>query len=133
MAKMSIPVTHSAVALYKLCAMPYNGAASIFIRILLDKKYSLPYRVIDAVVAHFTGFLDDTRVLPVLWHQALLTLLQRYKNQTTGDQKALLRKLFKVHEHHLITAESRRELVRCANRGDKEPSKKKAGGSAMEL
>ena len=29
---------------------------NIFFRILLNKKYALPYRVVDAVVFHFLGF-----------------------------------------------------------------------------
>ena len=53
LAKNSIPMLHSAAALLKLAEMKYSGANSIFIRILLDKKYALPYRVIDAVVHHF--------------------------------------------------------------------------------
>ena len=36
---------------------------------LLNKKYSLPYVVIDALVAHFLSFVDDERELPVLWQQ----------------------------------------------------------------
>lgn len=39
LAKVSIPVEHSAVALMKLVEMPYNGIASIFIKTLLNKKY----------------------------------------------------------------------------------------------
>jgi essential nuclear protein 1 len=53
LAKNSIPMLHSAAALLKLAEMKYTGANSIFIRILLDKKYALPYRVIDALVHHF--------------------------------------------------------------------------------
>ena len=53
LAKNSIPMLHSAAALLKLAEMKYSGANSIFIRILLDKKYALPYRVIDAIVHHF--------------------------------------------------------------------------------
>lgn len=53
LAKKSIPMLHSAAALLKIAEMEYSGANSIFIRILLDKKYALPYRVIDAVVFHF--------------------------------------------------------------------------------
>jgi len=44
---------HSAAAILKLAEMDYNGATSIFLRILFDKKYALPYRVVDAVVFHF--------------------------------------------------------------------------------
>ena len=53
LAKNSIPMLHSAAALLKVAQMEYSGANSIFIRILLDKKYALPYRVIDAIVFHF--------------------------------------------------------------------------------
>lgn len=72
MSKMSIPVTHSAAALLRIAEMPYAGSTSIFFRVLLDKKYSLPYKVIDAVVDHFLRFIDDDRLLPVLWHQVYL-------------------------------------------------------------
>lgn len=54
MARNSIPMLHSAAAMLKLAEMDYNGANSIFLRILFDKKYALPYRVVDAVVFHFT-------------------------------------------------------------------------------
>lgn len=48
---------HSAATLYRLAEMDYSGANSIFLRILLDKKYALPYRVVDAVVFHFLRFV----------------------------------------------------------------------------
>lgn len=51
--KNSIPMLHSAAALLKIAEMDYNGANSIFIRTLCDKKYALPYRVVDALVFHF--------------------------------------------------------------------------------
>ena len=53
LAKISIPMLHSAAAILKISEMDYNGASSIFLRTLLDKKYALPYRVVDAVVFHF--------------------------------------------------------------------------------
>lgn len=46
-------------------------------KLLMDKKYALPYRVLDSVVAHFVRFIDDDRDLPVIWHQSLLTFVQR--------------------------------------------------------
>ena len=48
---------HSAAAILKMAEMDYNGANSIFMKTLLDKKYALPYRVIDAVVFHFLGYV----------------------------------------------------------------------------
>lgn len=50
---------------------------SYFIKLFLDKKYAMPYRVLDAVVAHFMKFLEDERIMPVIWHQSLLSLVQR--------------------------------------------------------
>ena len=44
---------HSSAALLKVAEMDYSGANSLFIRTLLEKKYALPYRVVDAVVNHF--------------------------------------------------------------------------------
>jgi essential nuclear protein 1 len=46
-----------------------QGPNSLFIRILLDKKYALPYKVVDALVYHFMRFKTESRELPVLWHQ----------------------------------------------------------------
>jgi essential nuclear protein 1 len=51
---LAIIKLHSAAALLKIAEMEYSGANSIFIRVLLEKKYALPFRVIDAVVHHFT-------------------------------------------------------------------------------
>ncbi len=138
--KVSIPVHHSAVALHKLAMMRgYNGATSIFMRTLLDKKYSLPAPVIDSLVAHFVRFKDGSgddrddgvgggagnqlrpsgakkraEELPVLWHQALLVFVQRYKDHIDVAGKGKLRDLMKVHYHPKITVEVRRELFGSA-------------------
>ncbi|KAK9967056.1 hypothetical protein ABG768_001473 [Culter alburnus] len=108
--KCSIPVLHSSAAMLKLAEMEYNGANSIFLRLLLDKKYALPFRVLDALVAHFLSFRTDKRTLPVLWHQSLLTLVQRYKADLSSEQKEALLELLKVQTHPSISAEIRREL-----------------------
>ena len=75
--QVSIPVLHSSAALMRLATMDYTGPNSLFIRILLDKKYALPYKVIDSVVQHFQGFENDPREMPVLWHQSMLVFAQR--------------------------------------------------------
>ncbi|GBP56364.1 Bystin [Eumeta japonica] len=109
-ARNSIPVLHSGAALLKIAEMDYTGANSIFLRILLDKKYALPYRVVDAVVFHFLRFERDFRTLPVLWHQALLTFVQRYKGDISSEQRDALLLLLKKQSHPTITSEIRREL-----------------------
>ena len=109
--RVSIPVHHSAVAIHKLAQMrEYNGAASIFIKTLLNKKYSLPAPVIASLVRHFASFIEDDRDLPVLWHQALLVFCQRYKNEVQDQARESLRLVMKKHYHPKITPEIRREL-----------------------
>ena len=109
--RVSIPVHHSAVAIHKLAQMTdYNGAASIFIKTLLNKKYSLPAPVIGSLVRHFASFIEDDRDLPVLWHQSLLVFCQRYKNEVKDQARESLRQVMKKHFHYKITPEIRREL-----------------------
>lgn len=45
--RVSLPVLHSAAALLRIADMAYSGTNSFFIRVLLDKKYALPYRVVS--------------------------------------------------------------------------------------
>jgi essential nuclear protein 1 len=110
LAKVSIPVAHSGVALLKLSMLPYNGATSVFLRILINKKYSLPYKVVDALVDHFCSFTEDDRELPVLWHQALLVFVQRYRTVFSKEQRDRFKLLLKKKSHKQLTPEIRREL-----------------------
>nr|CAD7423941.1 unnamed protein product [Timema monikensis] len=122
-ARNSIPLLHSSAALLKIAEMDYTGANSIFLRIFFDKKYALPYRVVDAAVFHFLRFERDRRELPVLWHQALLTFVQRYKGDISSEQKEALLGLLRRQSHGLITPEIRRELqaARCRDLEGVEP------------
>ncbi|XKL60272.1 hypothetical protein PGB90_001288 [Kerria lacca] len=106
----SIPMLHSAATMLKLAEMEYNGPTSIFLRILFEKKYALPYRVIDAVVFHFLRFERDNRELPVLWHQSLLSFVQHYKSDISTEQREALHALLRNHSHYQITPNIRREL-----------------------
>ncbi|RUP50084.1 Bystin-domain-containing protein [Jimgerdemannia flammicorona] len=127
--KVSIPVLHSSAALLRLAEMDYTGVYavesgpwvcpnSLFIRVLLDKKYALPYKVVDALVSHFARFRNDPRAMPVLWHQALLVFAQRYKQDLVPEQKGTLLELLKVKQHLGITPEIRREIVGSTARGE---------------
>lgn len=108
--RASVPVLHSSAAILKIAEMDYSGPNSIFLRIFLDKKYALPFRVLDAVVAHYLRFENESRQLPVLWHQSLLTFVQRYKCDISHDQRVALLELLKKHSHRSITPDIRREL-----------------------
>ncbi|KAG0308918.1 snoRNA-binding rRNA-processing protein [Dissophora globulifera] len=119
--KVSIPVLHSAAALLRLADMEYTGPNSLFIRVLLDKKYALPYKVIDALVDHYLRFKMDPRPMPVLWHQSFLIFAQRYKSDITPDQKQALIELLRFKTHEGISPEIRRELVNSVARGEMLP------------
>lgn len=138
--RVSIPVLHSAAALLRMCdlaaeqslrSLESTGAVNTFIRVFLEKKYALPYKVIDALVFHFLRFRaadgsEDTAMgdgnskgykLPVLWHQSLLVFAQRYRNDITEDQREALLDLLLVRGHKDIGPEVRRELLAGRGRG----------------
>lgn len=87
---------------------------------LIDKKYALPYRVVDALVAHFLHFQAEERTLPVVWHQSLLAFVQRYKFEIAAPDKERLQGLLRAQRHYLVTPEVVRELgsghSRCVRR-----------------
>lgn len=118
--RSSIPVLHSAAAVLRIAEMPYSGVNSFFIRVILDKRYALPYRVIDSLVDHFTSFAKEERQLPVVWHQALLCFVQRYKAEIRREDKDSLRALCKIQYHYKMTPEVLRELDSSKSRGEKE-------------
>jgi len=139
--RVSVPVLHSAAALHRLCEIAAEqmssdpdaaGPCNIFIKTLLEKKYALPYKVIDALVFHFlrfrglgTGHADAMDVdglggaakLPVIWHQCLLAFAQRYRNDITEDQREALLDLLLTRGHKSISPEVRRELLEGRGRG----------------
>ena len=120
MGRNHIPLLHSCAAMLKIAEMDYSGANSIFLHILIKKKYALPYRVVDALFFHFYRFINDKRALPVLWHQCLLVFVQNYRNDMSSEQKESLFELLRVQYHHQISAEVRRELIHSRNRDGSE-------------
>jgi essential nuclear protein 1 len=138
-ARVSIPVLHSAAALLRMCdlaaeqsmrSLESTGAVNTFIRVFLEKKYAMPYKVIDALVFHFLRFRNENPAdmmdgpgtsmaykLPVLWHQSLLVFAQRYRNDITEDQREALLDLLLVRGHKDIGPEVRRELLAGRGRG----------------
>ncbi|KAI0430610.1 Bystin-domain-containing protein [Xylaria sp. FL1042] len=145
LSRVSIPVLHSGAALKGLCEIAAReasagteggGATNVFIKTLLDKRYALPWQVVDSLVFHFLRFRNtdpasvteaDVMVtgeraatqakLPVIWHQTLLSFAIRYKNEITEDQRELLLDLLLSHGHHKIGPEIRRELLAGRGRG----------------
>jgi essential nuclear protein 1 len=147
--RVSVPVLHSAAALKGLCDIAAQealagteggGATNIFIKALLEKKYALPYQVLDALVFHFLRFRTNPATpgpdamditprsgktpaaardakLPVIWHQCLLAFAQRYRNDITEDQREALLDMLLTKGHSLIGPEIRRELLQGRGRG----------------
>lgn len=111
--KKSVPVLESCACMLKVAEMDYSGACTVFLRVLIDKKYALPRRVLDALCVHFVSFKNDERSMPVLWHQCLLAFVTRYKMSLTSDQRKSLFELIRVHNHYLLSPEIRRELAHC--------------------
>jgi essential nuclear protein 1 len=129
LAKTRVPVLHSSAALLRIAEMDYSGPNSLFIRVLIDKKYELPYKVVDALVFHFIRLSNtykarsraDSEKLPVLWHQSLLAFAQRYASDLTPDQKDALMDVIRANPHPQISTEIRRELVNSVVRGAPRP------------
>lgn len=146
--RVSVPLLHSGAAIKHLCEIAAQessagteggGATNIFIKALLDKKYALPYQVIDALVFHFLRFRSDDPAnvteanlgdamditgagakearLPVIWHQTMLAFAQRYRDNITEDQREALLDLLLMKGHSKIGPEIRRELLAGRGRG----------------
>ena len=124
-----------------------QGPRALFLRVLIDKKKDLPYKVIDELVFHFIRVSNsrkhrgraDADKLPVLWHQSLLSFCQRYvqlsipvpvwaatenerycnryASNLTPDQKDALIDVVRANPHHQIGPEVRRELAGSSMRG----------------
>lgn len=114
-AKVSLPPLHAAAALLRLALVSpdqWVPAVSHLMGVLINKKYSLPAKALQACVAHFHNFAGNTTVsLPVSWHKALLVFVQRYKFSFSSSERKLLRRVLKAQYHAKIGPEIRRELL----------------------
>ena len=114
LAKCTIPVLHSSVALLKLSQMPFSGTSCLFVKTLVNKKYSLPVKVVAALVQYFCRFQSggaSLGAMPLIWHQTLLAFVQRYKFELSANQIQALKNLVKVQNHQGVTPEIRREMM----------------------
>ena len=116
--RVSVPMLHSSAALLRIAEMEYSGINSFFIKVFLDKKYALPYKVVDALVEHFVRFTTDERVLPVIWHQSLLAFVTRYKFDIRAADKTRILQLLRAQFHYLVSPEVRREVLNSSSRGE---------------
>eukprot|EP00917_Polyrhabdina_sp_WS-2016_P014962 GHVP01032625.1.p1 GENE.GHVP01032625.1~~GHVP01032625.1.p1 ORF type:complete len:400 (+),score=88.34 GHVP01032625.1:2112-3311(+) len=111
LSKMSVPAVHAAACLVALASQKtWFAPTSYFLSIILQKAYSLPLTVIEAIADHFHRFIEDLRHLPVLWHQSLLCFLNNYGGELDKQRKENILLLVKKHHHHLITPAIRGKL-----------------------
>ncbi len=75
--------------------------------------------MIDGLVDYFFKFTDGLNVdadgntqeqMPVLWHQSLLLLAQKYRDALSDEQKGRLKELMRVRNHPTITESIRKAL-----------------------
>jgi essential nuclear protein 1 len=110
--RIGIPPMHAAVAIMKLTTIkPFNGAAGLFLKTLIRKRFALPLPTVAAVVEYFYSFIQDGLDYPVLWYQCILAFVQRYKEALSEDQRAMIRALVRRKHHHIMSDEIRRELA----------------------
>ncbi|KAL1842872.1 hypothetical protein VTJ49DRAFT_3889 [Mycothermus thermophilus] len=133
LARVSIPVLHSAAAIKTLCDIAAEqasqqsecvSATNYMLKVLLEKRYALPWQCVDALVFHFLRYAAAARdgnaahtPLPVIFHQCMLVFAQRYRNDITEDQREALLDLLLNHGHDKIAPEIRRELLAGRGRG----------------
>eukprot|EP00808_Paulinella_micropora_P014566 g4966.t1 len=132
LARTAVPVLHSAAALLKLTELEYSGPTMLFMKTLLSKKYSLPFRLLSALSDFFCRFATDERKMPVIWHSTLLLFLERYKKDLKPEHKAQFKELFAAQFHHAITPLARREIFALApsQQGD-QGRRSRANSSAL--
>ena len=106
----SIPALHAAAALMKISTGEYAGPKFMIIRILLDKKFALPTKTISLIFDYFCSFGRSYNSLTVLWHQALLVFVQRYKSEFDEERKRNVRELVGLQNHAMISPEIIREM-----------------------
>ncbi|KAK4103635.1 Bystin-domain-containing protein [Parathielavia hyrcaniae] len=133
LARVSIPVLHSAAAIKTLCDIAAEqasqhsecvSATNYMLKVLLEKRYALPWQCVDSLVFHFLRYAAAAREgdavpnsLPVIFHQCMLVFAQRYRNDITEDQREALLDLLLNHGHDKIAPEIRRELLAGRGRG----------------
>lgn len=127
--KCSIPIAHSANAIMKL--VEHNGLNRVsqghffFIKLLLSKKYALPMIVKDSIVKFLDelsaniakskinskNFNENNSILPVCFHQVLLSVCQYYKFDLNDKDKEIIKQICRSYPHHIITNLVYKELA----------------------
>ena len=140
LAKYSVPPLHAAACMLRLLEMPYSGPVMLLILTLINKRYSLPVRVVDALSIWFGeggregGVGEGGKVrMPVVWHKGLLCFVQRYGAEMNDEQVRRIREVTRVQVHSGMTKEVRRELMRVKEKKAAEKSQAGIGGTSASV
>ncbi|KRX98033.1 Sodium-dependent acetylcholine transporter, partial [Trichinella pseudospiralis] len=85
-----------------LAEKEYSLAVSYFLKVLMEKKYTLPYIALDGIFNHFMRFINVKKTLPVLWHETLLCFVQNYKSDLSSEQREALLDLIKNQHSPIV-------------------------------
>lgn len=116
--KVSIPQMHAAAAMLSIAEMDYSGTNSHILCVLIEKNYTLPFRVLDGLMFHFLRMRSHPDDLPVIWHQSLLAFVERYAKDISSEQREALLDLAKTKSHYQITPEIQRILRNTESRNE---------------
>ncbi|KAF0991022.1 hypothetical protein HZS_6921 [Henneguya salminicola] len=87
LSRCSFPAIHAAVALAKLSSFSYSKINTVFIRILLQKRYALPNKALDMLLTYFTDGKAGGEPSPLLWHQTLLMFISKIIYNIINEKK----------------------------------------------
>lgn len=108
--KRSVPLLHSAAALFRITMIPYTATYDTIFKSIIEKQYSLPTKVVAGIVDYFLKFKNENRKLPIIWHQTLLLFVQLYKQDLSRDDKLKLLLLIES-QRSAVTQDIKRELL----------------------
>lgn len=81
---------HSSVAMLKLAELGVNPTTIIFLKIMIEKRYALPIRVVNALVQFILTAEQIDQTLPVIWFQLVLSTCELYSS--TIKKKLIIEK-----------------------------------------
>lgn len=118
--KSSLQMKHAAAAMMEISRMEYSPGVCIILTTLVNKKYALPQLVIHELKAFFLKVRQERELMPVLWHQCLLTFVQNYKDDLCHEGRKELLDMIKLPQalHRAITPDVRKELLSVVEGGD---------------
>lgn len=72
---------HSSVAMLKLAELGISSSTIIFLKIMIEKRYALPIRVVNALVQFILAAEQIDKALPVVWFQLVLSACELYSSK----------------------------------------------------